>query len=82
MQQRCGFEPGDVRVVILNAQPIHRRRQEYRLVDAATGEFERGYVDVDDMDTSQPWADDLPVHVGYRSPRPDDSRRRAPRSSR
>ncbi|SPM41676.1 hypothetical protein BN1232_04248 [Mycobacterium numidiamassiliense] len=62
LQQRCGFEPGDVRVVILDAQPIHLQRQEYRLVDAATGEFERGYVDVDDMVTTQPWADDLPVH--------------------
>ncbi|HEY0228361.1 MAG TPA: DUF3556 domain-containing protein, partial [Mycobacterium sp.] len=62
LQQRCGFEPGDVRVVILDAQPIHSQRQQYRLVDAATGEFERGYVDVDDMVTTQPWADDLPVH--------------------
>lgn len=64
LQERCGFEPGDVRVVILDAQPIHKQRQEYRLVDAATGEFERGYVEVDDMVTTQPWADDLPVHVG------------------
>ena len=65
LQQRCGFEAGDVRVVILDAQPIHIQRQEYRLVDAATGEFERGYVDVDDMVTTQPWADDLPVHVQH-----------------
>jgi Transmembrane protein of unknown function (DUF3556) len=63
LQERCGFEPGDVRVVILDAQPIHTQRQQYRLVDAATGEFERGYIDVNDMVTTQPWADDLPVHV-------------------
>ena len=63
-QRRCGFEPGEVRVVILDSQPIHIKRQEYRLVDAATGEFERGYVEVDDMAVNQPWADDLPVHVG------------------
>lgn len=63
MQERCGFEPGEIRVVILDSQPIHIKRQEYRLVDAATGEFERGYIDVDDMVASQPWADDLPVHV-------------------
>jgi Transmembrane protein of unknown function (DUF3556) len=63
LQRRCGFEPGEVRVVILDAQPIQNQRQEYRLVDAATGEFERGYVDVDDMVTTQPWADDLPVHI-------------------
>ena len=63
LQERCGFEPGEVRVVILDAQPIHKQTQEYRLVDAATGEFERGYVNVADMADAQPWADDLPIHV-------------------
>jgi hypothetical protein len=63
LQERCGFEPGEVRVVILDSQPIQKQTQEYRLVDAATGEFERGYVNVADMADAQPWADDLPVHV-------------------
>jgi transmembrane protein DUF3556 len=63
MQARCHFEPGEVRVVLLDAQPIHKQTQQYRLVDAATGEFERGYVRVDDMVRRQPWDDDLPVHV-------------------
>lgn len=63
MQQRCQFEPGEVRVVLLDAQPINKGTQEYRLVDAATGEFERGFVNVADMVTRQPWADDVPVHV-------------------
>lgn len=63
MQERCHFEPGEVRVVLLDAQPIHRQTQEYRLVDAATGEFERGYVQVADMITRQPWDDTVPVHV-------------------
>jgi hypothetical protein len=63
LQKRCHFEPGEVRVVMLDAQPIHRQTQRYRLVDAATGEFERGYVNVADMVTRQPWADDVPVHV-------------------
>ncbi|CAM3302761.1 hypothetical protein BST27_26055 [Mycobacterium intermedium] len=61
MQRRCGFEPGEVRVVLLDAQPIHRQIQRYRLVDAATGEFERGYVRVADMVTRQPWDDEVPV---------------------
>ena len=65
MQERCHFEPGEVRVVLLDAQPIHKQRQEYRLVDAATGEFERGFVRVADMVTRQPWADDVPVHVTW-----------------
>ncbi len=63
MQRRCGFEPGEVRVVLLDAQPIHRQTQQYRLVDAAAGEFERGSVNVADMVGSQPWHDDIPVHV-------------------
>ena len=65
MQERCHFEPGEVRVILLDAQPFHRQRQEYRLVDAATGEFERGYVKVSDMVTGQPWTDDIPVHVTW-----------------
>ena len=63
MQRRCHFEPGEVRVVLLDAQPIHRQTQRYRLVDAATGQFESGYVNVADMVVRQPWEDDLPVHV-------------------
>ncbi|KAB7761639.1 DUF3556 domain-containing protein [Mycolicibacterium mucogenicum] len=62
LQERCHFEPGEVRIVMLDAQPIHRQTQQYRLVDAATGEFERGYVKVKDMVTRQPWADDVPVY--------------------
>ncbi|WP_319450574.1 MULTISPECIES: DUF3556 domain-containing protein [unclassified Mycobacterium] len=65
MQELCHFEPGEVRVVLLDAQPIHKQQQEYRLVDAATGEFERGFVRVADMVTRQPWADDVPVHVTW-----------------
>ena len=65
MQELCHFEPGEVRVVLLDAQPIHKQRQEYRLVDAATGEFERGYVEVADMVTRQPWDDTVPVHVTW-----------------
>ncbi|MEV3902243.1 DUF3556 domain-containing protein [Mycobacterium sp. NPDC050551] len=65
MQKRCHFEPGEIRVVLIDGQPIHRQRQEYRLVDAATGEFERGYVNVADLVTRQPWDDTAPVHVTW-----------------
>ena len=63
LQRRCRFEPGEVRVVLIDAQPIHRQRQEYRLVDAATGEFERGHVRVADLVNRQPWDDTAPVYV-------------------
>ncbi|MBI5735312.1 MAG: DUF3556 domain-containing protein [Mycolicibacterium neoaurum] len=62
LQSRCHFEPGEVRIVMLDAQPIHRQTQRYRLVDAATGEFERGYVKVADMVVRQPWDDTVPVY--------------------
>ena len=65
LQQRCHFEPGEVRIVILDAQPIHRQTQQYRLIDAATGEFESGHVNVADMVTRQPWDDTVPVQVRY-----------------
>lgn len=62
LQARCHFEPGEVRIVMLDAQPIHRQTQRYRLVDAATGQFESGYVKVADMVIRQPWEHDVPVY--------------------
>lgn len=65
LHERCHFEPGEIRIVLIDGQPIHRQRQEYRLVDAATGEFERGYVKVADLVTRQPWDDTAPVYVTW-----------------
>ncbi|MGO8768993.1 MAG: DUF3556 domain-containing protein [Mycobacterium sp.] len=66
VQRRCHFEEGDVRVIVLEGQPIHIQRQAYRIVDAKSGVIEEGYVDVKDMLTRQPWpepGDEFPVHV-------------------
>ncbi|MDO9496538.1 MAG: DUF3556 domain-containing protein [Nocardioides sp.] len=63
LQERCHFEPGELRVLVLDAQPIHKPTQSYRLMDAATGEFERGTVLVKDMTVRQPWDTDLPITV-------------------
>lgn len=63
VQERCRFAEGEVRVVVLDAQPIHRQRQHYQLIDAATGVFEEGYVAVSDMLARQPWTADFPVEV-------------------
>ena len=68
LQERCHFEPGEVRVVILESQPFHRSTQAYRLVDAATGEIERGYVEVEDLVSRQPTDHDVPVHVTSAAP--------------
>jgi hypothetical protein len=63
LQERCHFAEGDVRVIVLDAQPIHQPRQHYQLIDAATGVFEEGYVAVSDMLARQPWTADFPVQV-------------------
>lgn len=66
VQRRCHFEEGDVRVIILEGQPIQTQRQWYRIVDARTGLIEEGYVTIEDMLARQPWpepGDQFPVHL-------------------
>ena len=67
LQKRCRFEPGEVRIVMLEAQPftlpfLGEATQRYRLVDPALGVLEEGYVNVADMVTRQPTDLDIPVH--------------------
>ncbi len=66
LQRRCHFEPEELRVLILDGQPIHRQWQEYRIVDAATGEIERGTFRVVDVVDRQPWEHDVPITVTSR----------------
>lgn len=66
VQRRCNFAEGEVRVVILEGQPIHVQKQWYRIVDAKAGVLEAGYAEVKDMLTRQPWpepGEEFPVHV-------------------
>jgi hypothetical protein len=69
VQRRCHFDQGDVRVIILEGQPIHTQRQWYRIVDAKAGLIEAGYVTIADMLARQPWpepGDEFPVQVTTR----------------
>jgi len=63
VQERCGFEPGELRVVVLESQPAHEQRQRYRIFDAADGLVEEGWVNVADMVERQPWLDGRPFPV-------------------
>ena len=66
VQQRCGFEAGDVRVIVLESEAATSGRQHYRIYDAVTGLVEEGSVAVADMIDRQPWLDesfDFPVEV-------------------
>lgn len=62
-QERCRFDPGELRVVTLESQPAHVQRQRYRIHDAATGLLEEGWVNVADMVGRQPWLGDEPFPV-------------------
>jgi hypothetical protein len=65
VQERCGFAPGDLRVITLESQPAHIQRQRYRIYDAAIGLIEEGWVEVADMVARGPWlreSPDFPVH--------------------
>ncbi len=68
VQERCGFEEGELRVVTLESQPAHLGRQHYRIFDAATGLIEEGYVRVADMIVQQPWLDGRPFPVEQIAP--------------
>jgi hypothetical protein len=63
VQEHCRFEPGEVRVVVLESQAAHTQRQRYRIFDAATGLVEEGWVNVADMVERQPWLDERPFPV-------------------
>ncbi|MFD8833194.1 DUF3556 domain-containing protein [Streptomyces griseofuscus] len=65
VQERCGFAPGEVRVICLEGQPIHRGTQAYEVHDAALGLLESGHVRVRDMLTRQPWPTDGPDYPVY-----------------
>ena len=66
VQERCGYEEGQIRVIVLESQPANRQTQRYRIYDAATGLLEEGEVAIADMVTRVPWLDerwDFPCEV-------------------
>ena len=68
VQERCGFEAGDVRVIFLESEPTGwgRGRQRYQIIDPVDGVIEEGSVAVGDMVNRQPWLDeryDVPIAV-------------------
>jgi transmembrane protein DUF3556 len=73
VREQCAFEPGELRVVILESQPAHIQKQHYRIHDAATGLVEEGYVPVSEMIKRGPWLEEsfeMPVEVVRREQQP------------
>jgi Transmembrane protein of unknown function (DUF3556) len=61
IQTRCQFEPGEFVVAWVESQPIHKDRQEYKVIDAALGVVERGSYLVADSVAEQPWLPNGPI---------------------
>ena len=55
IQEQCDFQPGDLRCLFLESQPIHQQRMHWRVVDAATGPISGGDIAVRDLLELQPW---------------------------
>ena len=55
IQQQCGFEAGELRCIFVESQPLGRSTLAYRIVDAKTGELERGELPVAELRSRQPW---------------------------
>jgi hypothetical protein len=55
VQQQCGFEPGELRVVMVESQPLFGRTMAWQVVDAASGLLAQGETEIDRMRGSPPW---------------------------
>jgi len=56
IQRQCGYEEGDLRCVMVEAQPLGRSTLHYRIHDAKRGLLEDGHVSVAELRGRQPWA--------------------------
>lgn len=61
IQSRCHFAPGEFVVVWVESQPIHKKTQQYKVIDAALGVVQRGTWRVSDAVEAQPWLPDGPI---------------------
>lgn len=55
IQAQCGFEAGELRVVMVESQPIHRPVHAFVIADAKDGVLERGEVTVASLVDQHPW---------------------------
>jgi Transmembrane protein of unknown function (DUF3556) len=63
VQAQARFEPGELVVVWVESQPVHRGDQAYQVIDAALGVIERGTWRVPDAVAEQPWLPNGPIPV-------------------
>jgi uncharacterized membrane protein YkgB len=68
IQSEAQFEPGEFVIAWVESQPIHKKTQEYKVIDAALGVIERGTWNVADLVEEQPWLPNgpIPLNVTWR----------------
>ena len=55
VQSQCGFASGELRVVMVESQPLFGATMQWKIVDAASGEIARGETVLAKMRGLQPW---------------------------
>jgi hypothetical protein len=70
IQRRLEFKPGEFVVAFVESQPIHKKTQAYRVIDAALGVVERGTWNVGDAVSEQPWLPNGPIPLNVTWTRP------------
>ena len=55
IQADCAFEPGELRCIFVESQPLFARTQHFRIHDAKTGLIDQGRVEVETLRQRQPW---------------------------
>jgi hypothetical protein len=55
VQAQCGFEPGELRVVMVESQPLFGRTMAWKVVDAASGVLAQGETEIAPMRAVQPY---------------------------
>lgn len=55
IQAQCDFEAGELRVVMIESQPLFGRSMSWKIMDAKTGLVEAGETSIASMHELQPW---------------------------
>ncbi|MEM7160027.1 MAG: DUF3556 domain-containing protein [Myxococcota bacterium] len=56
VQAQCGFEPGELRCIFVESQPLFQQTLRYRIHDASTGPIAQGELHVEELRKAPPWA--------------------------
>jgi hypothetical protein len=55
VQEQCGFEEGELRVVMVESQPLFGKTMAWKTVDAVTGVLAEGETEMAPKLVDQPW---------------------------